>query len=134
MDPAYYDRQAEAQLKKIAAETKRRADFEKAAADLDARALRDEEAAGRASSPSTARSKLRSAEGYRRRATEQRNKAAVWLAEALGIWGIEVFVVELDDEVRRGLRTAQTRQIMVNPPLDPSASEGAGVAPVRWTD
>jgi hypothetical protein len=41
---------------------------------------------------------------------------ASWLAEALTSWGIEVLVVELDDAVRDGLRDAQVRQVMVNPP------------------
>ncbi len=37
-----------------------------------------------------------------------------WLAEALRTWGIEVLDVDLDDEVRTGLRVAQARQVMVN--------------------
>jgi hypothetical protein len=41
---------------------------------------------------------------------------ASWLAEALGLWEIEVLVVELDDAVRAGLRDAQSRQVMINPP------------------
>ena len=45
-----------------------------------------------------------------------------WLAEALRSWGIEVFVVDLEDAVRDGLRAAQVRQVMVNPTADaPSA-------------
>lgn len=39
-----------------------------------------------------------------------------WKAEALKTWNIEVFVAEIDDEVRDGLRAAQLRQRMVNPP------------------
>ncbi len=39
-----------------------------------------------------------------------------WLAEALRIWGIEVFVAELETGVRSGLRAAQARQVMVNLP------------------
>jgi hypothetical protein len=39
-----------------------------------------------------------------------------WLASALTTWGIEVIVVELDELVRAGLRDAQARQVMVNPP------------------
>lgn len=38
-----------------------------------------------------------------------------WLAEALRAFAIEVVVVELDDDVRAGLRAAQVRQVMVNP-------------------
>ena len=39
-----------------------------------------------------------------------------WLAEALATWGVEVMVVDLDDDdVRAGLRAAQARQVMVNP-------------------
>ncbi len=41
---------------------------------------------------------------------------ASWLAEALATWRIDVLVVELDDAVRAGLRDAQVRQVMVNPP------------------
>lgn len=37
------------------------------------------------------------------------------MSEALSTWGITVLVVELDDEVRDGIRTAQVRQQMVNP-------------------
>ena len=37
-----------------------------------------------------------------------------WLAESLRIWGIKVFVVDLEPDVRSGLRGAQARQIMVN--------------------
>jgi hypothetical protein len=38
-----------------------------------------------------------------------------WLAEALSTWEVEVLVVELDEEVRAGLRAAQARQVMANP-------------------
>jgi hypothetical protein len=41
---------------------------------------------------------------------------ASWVAEALRIWGVEVFVAELEAGVRSDLRAAQARQIMVNPP------------------
>jgi len=41
--------------------------------------------------------------------------ASSWLAEALRTWRIEVFVGNLDADVRSGLRAAQARQIMVNP-------------------
>ena len=41
-------------------------------------------------------------------------RAQSWLAEALATWSIEVLVVELDHEVRAGLRSAQVRQVMVN--------------------
>jgi hypothetical protein len=37
-----------------------------------------------------------------------------WLAEALESWDIAVLVVDLDDDVRTGLRAAQARQLMVN--------------------
>lgn len=43
---------------------------------------------------------------------------ASWLAEALATWRIDVLVVELEDAVRAGLRDAQVRQVMVNPPPD----------------
>lgn len=39
-----------------------------------------------------------------------------WLAAALQLWGVEVFVAEIDEEVREGLRVAQVRQVMINPP------------------
>jgi hypothetical protein len=42
--------------------------------------------------------------------------ASSWLAEALRIWAIEVLVVNLDADIRAGLRSAQARQVMVNPP------------------
>ncbi len=41
---------------------------------------------------------------------------ASWLSEALSSWEIEVLIVDLDDPVRAGLRDAQVRQVMVNPP------------------
>jgi hypothetical protein len=41
---------------------------------------------------------------------------ASWVAEALRIWGVEVFVAELEAGVRADLRAAQVRQMMVNPP------------------
>jgi hypothetical protein len=41
--------------------------------------------------------------------------ASSWLAEALRTWRIEVFVANLDADVRAGLRSAQARQVMVNP-------------------
>jgi hypothetical protein len=37
-----------------------------------------------------------------------------WLAASLVAWEIDVIVVELDDQVRSGLRAAQARQRMVN--------------------
>jgi hypothetical protein len=40
-----------------------------------------------------------------------------WLGEALGTWGIEVFIADLDDAMRAGVRDAQVRQVMVNPDL-----------------
>ena len=46
-----------------------------------------------------------------------------WLAEALRTWGVEVLVVELDAEVLAGLREAQRRQVMVNPPSTQAAAE-----------
>lgn len=38
-----------------------------------------------------------------------------WMSEALATWGIKVLVVDLDEEVRDGIRAAQVRQQMVNP-------------------
>ena len=38
-----------------------------------------------------------------------------WMSEALVAWGVKVLVVELDAEVREGIRAAQVRQQMVNP-------------------
>jgi len=38
-----------------------------------------------------------------------------WPADALRTWGIDMLVVEIDDDVRAGLRAAQIRQVMVNP-------------------
>jgi hypothetical protein len=45
-----------------------------------------------------------------------------WLAEALRAWGVEVHVAGLDEDVRAGLRLAQERQLMVNPPSDRGGS------------
>lgn len=36
-------------------------------------------------------------------------------SEALRTWRIEMFVADLDTDVRAGLRSAQARQFMVNP-------------------
>lgn len=36
-------------------------------------------------------------------------------SEALATWGIKVLVVELDEDVRDGIRAAQVRQQLVNP-------------------
>jgi hypothetical protein len=47
-----------------------------------------------------------------------------WLAEALTTWGIEVLVVELDEEIRAGLRAAQARQVMMNPAELDSTRDG----------
>lgn len=41
--------------------------------------------------------------------------ATSWLAEALRTWEIDVMAVDLDEDVRAGLRAAQVRQVMVNP-------------------
>jgi hypothetical protein len=46
---------------------------------------------------------------------------ASWLASAIATWGIEVLVVELDETIRDGIRAAQARQVMVNPP--PAATD-----------
>lgn len=43
-----------------------------------------------------------------------------WFAEALRIWGVDVYVAELTADVRSGLRAAQARQVMVNPPPSPA--------------
>jgi len=40
---------------------------------------------------------------------------ASWVAEALRIWGVEVFVAELEPDIRSGLHATQARQVMVNP-------------------
>jgi|GEM_PF-945402 len=50
---------------------------------------------------------------------------ASWVAEALRIWGVEVFVAELEPDVRSGLHAAQARQIMVNPPKTDSGDPPA---------
>jgi hypothetical protein len=44
-----------------------------------------------------------------------------WMAEALAAWDVEVFVAEIDDAVRDGIRAAQIRQKMVNPEATPPA-------------
>jgi len=54
--------------------------------------------------------------------------AGSWLAEALRAWEIEVFIVDLDDDVRAGLRSAQARQLMVNP-AGVSANEATSESP-----
>jgi hypothetical protein len=46
-----------------------------------------------------------------------------WLAESLRTWGVEVLAVDLDEEVRAGLRSAQARQVMVNPTLAAAPDE-----------
>ena len=38
-----------------------------------------------------------------------------WLAEALRTWDVEVVVVDIEDELRATVASAQLRQIMVNP-------------------
>lgn len=40
--------------------------------------------------------------------------AKSWLADALATFKVEVLVVELDSDVRAGIRDAQIRQVMVN--------------------
>jgi hypothetical protein len=44
-----------------------------------------------------------------------------WMSEALATWGVKVLVVELDAEVREGIRAAQVRQQMVNPSAEAPA-------------
>ncbi len=44
-----------------------------------------------------------------------------WMAEALAAWNVEVIVVEIDEEVRAGVRAAQVRQEMVSPEASPPA-------------
>jgi hypothetical protein len=39
-----------------------------------------------------------------------------WLAEALRTWGLEVVVTELNEATRAGVKAAQVRQVMINPP------------------
>jgi len=41
-----------------------------------------------------------------------------WLAAALRAWGVEVMVVNLDQDVRTALAAAQLRQVMINPPSE----------------
>jgi hypothetical protein len=41
-----------------------------------------------------------------------------WLAEAVETWGVEVIVVELPEDIRAAIQSAQLRQVMVNPPED----------------
>lgn len=49
-------------------------------------------------------------------------RAKSWLAEALTTFEVEVLVVDLDPEVRAGIRAAQVRQVMVN--TAPTADAG----------
>lgn len=76
MDSEYYDRKAEGELKKVAAEMKKRGDYEAQAARKEEDALKDDAAASSTSSDSTRRSKLRSAESHRKKALDLRKKAA----------------------------------------------------------
>jgi hypothetical protein len=76
MEPEYYDRQAAAQLRKVGDEMAKRAGFEKQAADLDEKALRDDAAAASATSQSSRKSKQRNADSNRRQAADRRRKAA----------------------------------------------------------
>jgi hypothetical protein len=50
-------------------------------------------------------------------------RAKSWLAEALSTFKVEVLVVDLDPEVRAGIRAAQVRQVMVN--TAPATNPGA---------
>jgi hypothetical protein len=45
-----------------------------------------------------------------------------WLAASLAVWDVEVIVVDLDAQVRMGLRVAQARQVMVSPRRQANAS------------
>lgn len=76
MDPEYYDRKADSELKKVAAEMKKRGDYEAQAAREDEYAIKDDAAASSTSSDSTRRQKLRSAESHRKKAVDLRKKAA----------------------------------------------------------
>jgi hypothetical protein len=76
MDAEYYERKAEGELKKVAAEMKKRGDYEGQAASRDEDALKDNAAASSTSSDSTRRSKLRSAESHSKKAADLRKKAA----------------------------------------------------------
>jgi len=76
MDPEYYDGKAERELKKVAAEMKKRGDYEAQAARKDEDALKDEAGAASTSSDSTRRSKVRSAESHRKKALDLHKKAA----------------------------------------------------------
>lgn len=51
-------------------------------------------------------------------------KAKSWLAEALTTFQIEVLVVDLDPDLRAGIRAAQVRQVMVN--TVPSSGQADG--------
>jgi hypothetical protein len=53
-------------------------------------------------------------------------KAKSWLAEALTTFSIEVLVVDLDPDVRAGIRDAQVRQVMVNTAPTPPGDQPAG--------
>lgn len=82
MDPEHYDQKAEAELTKVAAAMKKRADYELQAARKDEDAMRDVAAASSTSSETTRRRKLRSAESHRMKAVELRKKAAAASSDA----------------------------------------------------
>lgn len=82
MDAEYYERKANEERKKAAAQLAKRGEFEKRAAGYDKAALSDESAAASTQSESTRKSKLRSAESNRKRAAEMRAKAAAATAAA----------------------------------------------------
>lgn len=44
-----------------------------------------------------------------------------WMSEALASWKIKVLVIDLETDVRDGIRAAQARQVMVNPTAAPRA-------------
>jgi hypothetical protein len=46
-----------------------------------------------------------------------------WLSEALRVWGVEVYVAELDEAVRESLIAAQLRQHMQSPSVDSGAAD-----------
>jgi hypothetical protein len=52
-------------------------------------------------------------------------KTGTWVSAALAAWDVRVIVVELDPTTRDGIRSAQLRQQMVNPPPLPAETTEA---------
>lgn len=112
MDPGHYDRQAAAQLKKVAAATKKSGELEKKAGDLDGKALRAEQAAQSTSSDSARKSKLRDAASKRKEAAALRIKAgAATTASAAAQAKADEFRAKAQEERdRRNKKEAQDAQ------------------------